>query len=319
MFEVTFLGTAASVPSVDRGLPAVLVEYGRHRFLVDCGEGTQRQLIRSGIGFRRLDKVLLTHGHLDHVLGLSGFASTVNLWDTAERLTIFAGPAPLRLARTLLRGVAWPDAPPHLDLAFVEVGPGPVFKDGALLVSAFPVRHRAADSFGYLFEHRPARPMLPARLDELGVPRGPERGLLARGEAVDLADGRRVHPDEVLGPPQPGVRVAVVGDAESVDDLVGAVAGVDLLVIEGTFLDVDADKARARSHLTVGDATRLAHEAGVGALWLTHLSSRYRHDDIAAAARAAWPAARAARDFDHVSVPSEAGVELSPELSGLGV
>src|SRR3546814_20027320 len=99
MIEVTFLGTAASVPSVERGLSSLLVRQGRERFLVDCGEGTQRQLIRSGIGFRQLDRVLLTHGHLDHLLGLGGFAGTINLWRTTERLTIHAGATALCLAR----------------------------------------------------------------------------------------------------------------------------------------------------------------------------------------------------------------------------
>jgi len=302
MFAITFLGTAASVPAPDRGLSSLMVEHGRHRFLIDCGEGTQRQLMASGLGFRRLDKVLLTHGHLDHLLGLGGLAGTLNLWRSTARLAIHAGPAPLRLARRLLEEVVWPDAAPDLDLDWVELAAGPFFQADGLTVSAFPVRHRAPDCFGFLFEETPHRPLIRERLDALGVPLGVERGQLARGEAVILPDGRRIDPEEVLGPQRPGSRVAVVGDTESTDDLVEIVRGVDLLVIEGTFLDADRDKAAVRSHLTVTQATGLAQAAGVGELWLTHLSSRYRLAQVEAEARAGFGRVRVAADFDRVTV-----------------
>ncbi len=267
MFEITFLGTAASVPTMDRGLSSLLVEHGRHRFLIDCGEGTQRQLMTSGLGFRRLDKVLLTHGHLDHLLGLGGLAGTLNLWRSTDRLAIHAGPAPLRLARRLLEDIVWPDGPPRMRLDWVELSAGPVFTVPDLKVSAFPVRHAAPDCFGFLFEETPRQPLNGERLAELGVPEGEERGLLARGQAVTLADGRRVEPEEVLGPERRGTRIAVVGDCESTDDLLEHVRGVDLLVIEATFLNADADKAEARSHLTVGQATAAgAGRRGRGAL-----------------------------------------------------
>ena len=297
MFTLTFLGTGASVPSLERGLSAILVEHGPHRFLVDCGEGTQRQLLRSGAGFRRLDKVLLTHGHIDHILGLAGFAATTKLWGTAERLTIWAGPATLRLARTLIHEVTWPGVEPPLPIGFVAVAPGPVQAFGALRVGAFPVRHRAPDCFGFVFEEAPHRPMLTDRLEALGVPNGPERGRLARGEPVTLADGRRIEPDAVLGPARPGSRLAIVGDAGSTDDLLPHVQGADALVIEATFLDRDRDRARARSHITAAEAARLAHAAEVGALWLTHLSSRYDPAAIAAEAQAIFPNSHVATDF----------------------
>jgi len=145
--------------------------------------------------------------------------------------------------------------------------------------------------------------MLGERLEALGVPHGPERARLHAGESVTLPDGRHIRPDDVLGPPERGSSVSVVGDTESVDDLVEAVRGSDVLVIEATFRSADAEKARARSHLTVADATRLATQAGVGALWLTHLSSRYQPATIEAEARELFPQSRAARDFDRVRVP----------------
>jgi ribonuclease Z len=302
MFEITFLGTAASVPTVDRSLSSLLVEHGRHRFLIDCGEGTQRQLMTSGLGFRRLDKVLLTHGHLDHLLGLGGLAGTLNLWRGTDRLAIHAGAAALRLARRLLEEVVWPDGPPRLRLDWVELSPGPIFTVPDLNVSAFPVRHAAPDCFGFLFEETPRQPLNAERLAELGVPEGAERGLLARGRPVTLPDGRRVEPEQVLGPERRGARVAVVGDTESTEDLLDHVRGVDLLVIEATFLDADREKAEARSHLTVGQATRLAREAGVGELWLNHQSNRYPKGAVEAEARSGFGNVRVAADFDRVTV-----------------
>ncbi|EWY37120.1 ribonuclease Z [Skermanella stibiiresistens SB22] len=302
MFEITFLGTAASVPSTSRGLSSLLVEHGRQRFMIDCGEGTQRQLMASGLGFRRLDTILLTHGHLDHLLGLGGLAGTLNLWRATERLAIHAGPAPLRLARRLLEDVVWPDASPRLALEWRELAPGPFVTGPELTVSAFPVRHAAPDCFGFLFEETPRRHLIAERLDALGVPAGGERGRLAHGEAVTLPDGRRVEPEEVMGSERIGRRVAVVGDTESTDDLLEHVRGVDLLVIEATFLDQDRDKAKARSHLTVGQATALARDAGVGELWLNHQSPRYPAGAVEREARAGFGNVHVAADFDRVTV-----------------
>jgi ribonuclease Z len=303
MFEVTFLGTAAAAPATDRGLSSLLVQYEDRRFLVDCGEGTQRQLMQSGVGFRRIDRVLLTHGHLDHILGLAGLASTINLWRTAERLSILGGAEPLELVRRLLWGVVWPDGRPALAIELKELSAGMLMEEGRLSVIAFPVSHRAADCFGFRFEARGRRPLLTERLAELGVPSGPERGALARGEAVTLADGRRIEPEQVLGKSTGGASLAIVGDTGSTDDLLPHVRGVDALVIEATFLENEADKARERSHLTAAQAARLAGEAGVGELWLNHLSTRYRAAEIEAEARAVFPNAHAAHDFARFRVP----------------
>ena len=303
MFEITFLGTSAAAPAVDRNMSSLVVQFEDKRFLIDCGEGTQRQLIASGIGFRRIDRVLLTHGHLDHLLGLGGLASTMNLWRTAEQLTIHAGQEPLELVRTLLWGVVWPAGRPQLKIEFAELSAGPVLDDGRLRVTAFPVQHRAPDCFGFRFEARGHTPLLTDRLDELGVPSGPERGALARGEPVTLADGRRIEPEQVLGVAKPGASVAIVGDTCSTDELVPHVRGVELLVLEATFLAEEADKALDRGHLTAAQAARVAAEADVGELWLNHLSGRYTAEQIAAEARAIFPNTHIAQDFDKVRVP----------------
>ena len=302
LFEAVFLGTAAGVPAVDRGLPALLVVHGRRRFLVDCGEGTQRQLFASGIGLRRLDCVLLTHAHLDHVLGIGGLVATLALLEAGRSLTVYGGAPALRAVRSLLAEVVWPGGPPPFEVKSILLQPGSIIERRSFAVRAFPVTHRGTDNFGFAFEEQPRPRMLPERLAALGVPAGPERRRLLAGEEIVLADGRRIAPDEVLAPPQPGARLVVVGDAADPDELLAEVRGADALIIEATFLERDADKAAERSHLTAAQAARLARAANVRALYLTHLSSRYTQTEIEAEARAIFPGAVVARDFDRVVV-----------------
>ncbi len=302
MFEVVFLGTAASVPTAERGMPALFVQHGTRRFLVDCGEGTQRQLLQSGLGYRHLDTVLLTHGHLDHVLGLGGLAATFSEWGTVRRLGIHGGADALSEARRFLQGVVMPGAGTGLTIDFIALAPGVVLEDETLTVTAFAVEHRDTDSFGFVFEARGQRRFDAARAGALGVPPGPLRQRLTHGEAVILEDGRRVSPDDVLGPPRPGARLVVVGDAARTDNLVAHAEGADALVIEATYCEAEAEKARAFGHITGAQAARLAAQAGVGALWLTHVSARYRGPEIEAEARAVFANARVASDFERVQV-----------------
>ena len=319
MFELTFLGTAAGVPSIERGLPALLVQARHRRFLVDCGEGTQRQLLKSGLGFRRLERVLFTHAHLDHVLGLGGLVGTLALLDASEGLIVHGDADTLRVVRHLIGEVVWPGFRPPLPITLIELLPGVVLDDDDLRVSAFRVRHREAKGFGFRFEEKPRRPMLPERLDALGVPAGPERRRLVRGETIALPDGRRVTPDEVLAEARPGTVLVVIGDAGDAAQLLPHVRNADTLVIEATFLERDADKARARGHLTAAQAARLAGEAGVGMLWLTHISPRYAHEEVQAEAGAIFPGAQVARDFDRVTVrrrPDPAGASTDGPRSG---
>src|SRR5438105_8212507 len=301
MFDLTFLGTAASSPSAERGLPALLVGAGRRRFLIDCGEGTQRQLVRAGTGFRRLGHILLTHAHLDHVLGLGGLIATLGLVDVRNPLSICGSGETIRFIERYLASLyPLPRAPVPLQL--VELQPGPVLSSGEFTVTCFPVRHRGTKSLGFRFDTRPRRHVRADRLAALGIPPGPLRARLAAGEAVMLPDGRRIEPDEVQGPPAAGISLAVVGDAEEIDSLVAPVGGADALVIEATFREADAALAEGRGHLTAAQAGRLAAAARIGALYLTHISGRYDPAEIAAEAGRFFAAVSVASDFDRVSV-----------------
>ncbi len=302
MFEIVFLGTSASAPSIKRGLPAAVVLHNEYRFMIDCGEGTQRQLLQSGLGFKRLDKILLTHGHLDHILGLAGLLSTLLRWETLEEFRIFGGRAALDRVEDLIYRIVLRDAKTAVKLHFTEVKPGKIFAGKSFELTAFPVTHRGPGNFGYLFREHTHRPFLANRAEALGVPFGPERKQLVAGKSIELADGRVIDPEEVLGPTIEGTTLALVGDAARVDNLVEAVYGADALVIESTYCQVEADLAKAYGHLTAAQAAQLAREAQVKQLILTHLSRRYPEHVVAAEARAIFPETIVARDFDHYRI-----------------
>ena len=305
LFEILFLGTSASAPSAKRGLSAQIVKHDEYRFLVDCGEGTQRQILQSGTGFKNLKHILITHGHLDHILGLGGLMSTFMRWEAIEELDIFGGRSTLDRVHDLIYGVVLRGNQAPMPLRLNEIKPGTFFESDDFTVTAFSVTHRGPDCLGYVFEGKARHPFLAQKADELGVPFGPERRDLVAGKEITLADGRRVKPEDVLGPLQKGVKLVVVGDAGRTDNILDACKDADALVIESTYLDEEAEMAREFSHLTARQAAELALKAGVKKLIITHISRRYREKDVLKEAQAIFPNSVVARDFDSFQIKRE--------------
>lgn len=279
-----------------------MVLHDEYRFLIDCGEGTQRQIMKSGLGFKRINRILITHGHLDHILGLAGLLSTFTRWETIEGLEIFAGRWALDRIQDLIFGVVLRGNTPPIDIQFRPLQPGLFFDADDFQVSTFPVYHRGPDCYGFLFQEKTRRPFLTEKAEALNIPQGPWRRDLVKGQAVTLPDGRRILPDDVLGADRPGTRLVHVGDVGRTEDLLEVCRDADTLVIESTYLEEEAEMAREFAHLTAKKAAQLAGQAGVKHLVLTHISRRYRERDVLAEAREIFPHTVVARDFDSYQV-----------------
>lgn len=302
MFELVFLGTSASAPSIRRGLSSLVVMHDEYRFMVDCGEGTQRQILRSGIGFKRLNHILLTHGHLDHILGLAGLLSTFMRWEAIEEINIYGTRHTLDRAHDLLFGVVLRGQEPGMPLNLIEIRPGTIFRTDKMEISAFPVDHRGSSSLGYVFEEFSHRPFLVDVAERLHIPPGPWRKDLVQGKAIVLQDGRTISPDMVLGEARPGTKLVVVGDVGKPFKLLDYVRGADAIVTEATYLNEESDMAEQFGHSTAAQSAELAKQAGAKMLILNHVSRRYRDEAILAEAQAVFPNTHLAADFDSFQI-----------------
>jgi ribonuclease Z len=297
--DLIFLGTSGSMPTAQRAPAATLIRRGGERLLVDCAEGTQRQLLRSTVGLVELREVFLTHYHADHYLGLPGMLKTFALRGRTDPIAIYGPPGLSDLFGALRRIFG------KLTYAcrVIELEPGTVLERDGYRLLAFPVLH-GVSAVGYaLVEHeRPGRFDV-AAADALGVPAGRERGALQRGEPITLPDGRVVTPDQVLGPARPGRKVVLTGDTAPSPAVIEIAAGADVLVHEATFCEDERERAKETEHSTAVEAAEVARLADVGLLALTHLSSRYFGPDVREEARAIFPRTVVPRDFDSIEVP----------------
>ena len=289
-----FAGTAGSVPSARRGLPAILLRRGGDSVLFDCGEGTQRQLIRS-VGLADLTHVFLTHFHADHWLGLPGMLKSFELRDRERPLTVLGPPGTVRLleaVRFVYGRLSYP-----FEVRDLEQGETVRWEDW--YVAPFPVEHRGHGAVGYAIVEDPRPGRFDADLAESrGVAPGPDFGRIQRGETVN-----GVRPDDVMGPERPGRKLVLSGDTAPCESLRIAAHQADVLVHEATFTDEEAERARLTRHSTARQAAELALGAEVGLLALTHLSSRYAGGEVLEEAQAIFERSVVPRDFDTIEVP----------------
>src|SRR3954466_5550753 len=288
-----FAGTAGSVPTARRGLPALLLRRGADKLLFDCGEGTQRQLLQT-VGLPEISVVFLTHLHLDHWLGLPGTLKSFDLRDRDTPLDLFGPPGTRQVLQTVARIVG------RLGYEFTvtEMDAGDHVEFDGYAVHAFNVRHRGP-AFGYAVEEEPRPGRFDAELAKsLGVPFGPDFGRLQRGEVVN-----GVRPEQVVGPERPGRKIVISGDTAPCEMLRVAAHQADLLVHEATFTEDERDRAVHTGHSTARQAAQTALEAEVRLLALTHVSTRYAGSEIRDEARAVFERTELPRDFDTIEIP----------------
>lgn len=291
--SVFFAGTGGSLPSPRRGLPAVLVRRGGERILIDCGEGTQRQLV-SSIGLLDLDEIFLTHFHADHWLGLPGMLKSFDLRGREMPLSVYGPPG---LAE-LLAGVMHYAGRTNFELRVVELEPNQVLERDGYAIAAVPVDHRSPAYAYVLFEDERPGAFDPDAAVARGLRPGPDFGRLQRGETVD-----GVTPEQVMGPPRPGRKLVISGDTRPSESLKVAAHGADLLVHEATFAIEAAERAYQTGHSTASQAAGLARDAEVQMLALYHFSIRYPIGVLRDEAREIFPATVLPRDFDTVEIP----------------
>lgn len=293
-----FLGTAGATPTVDRGSPATLIARGGERILVDCGEGTQRQLMRS-LGLARIGTVLLTHLHGDHYLGLPGLLKTLSLAGREEALQLLGPPGLYELLREIEHIVGRPRFP----FVVEEVRPGEVLELPEYTLRTAPTDH-GLPGIAWCLEER-ARPGVfhPEIAVQLGVVPGPDFGRLQRGETVVTRDGRTVRPDEVMDLPRRGRKLVFTGDTRPAPEIVELAVGASVLIHDATFGDSEQERALETGHSTAREAAQVALAAGVSTLVLTHMSSRHSWRELRDEARSVFPATLVPRDLDVLVVP----------------
>jgi ribonuclease Z len=300
--SVRFLGTAASRPTVERNVAALAVMREGETLLFDCGEGTQRQMMRYHISFAVAD-VFFTHFHADHIIGIIGLLRTMSLQGRSERLTLWG---PKGATRVLRRAEQFGFDRLGFPIEIVELEPNqPLRRSGYELVP-FDVDHRGSASLGYaLVEETRKGRFNPDLARELGIPEGPLWGQVHRGNAVTLPDGRVIESSVLVGPTRPGRRLVITGDTRPCAMTTEMSRNADLLVHEATFGDDEAERAVETGHSTAREAAIVARDAEVRRLALTHFSARYSHDasELEREARQVFPNVVAARDGTELDVP----------------
>jgi ribonuclease Z len=301
MLSITFLGTGAATPTIDRNVAGLAVQREGETLLFDCGEGNQRQMMRYGVGFA-FREIFFSHYHADHLLGVTGLLRTMGLQDRTLPVTLY-GPkgAQKILGAAITLGIERNKFPVEI----VEVKPGDRLARDEYEIAVFETEHRA-DTVGYaLVEHVRLGRFNPDRARELGIPEGPFWGQLHKGKTVTLPDGRMIGPADLVGAPRPGRTLVYSGDTRPHLSVVEASRGADLLVHEATFGGDEMERARETGHSTAAEAAKVALDAGVRRLVLTHISSRYNRDaaELLAEARAVFPETVIARDGMTVDVP----------------
>jgi ribonuclease Z len=304
--KVVFLGTAGSVPTPKRSLPAIMVQRKGEQIMFDCGEGVQRQMVMAGAGFHKKMKIFITHMHGDHVLGLPGLIQTMALLDRKRKLEVYGPPGIKRfldgIRETVQFGLTFP-----IEVHEIEDA-GKICEEEEYMVKAVWANH-VIPSFAYaLIEKKRAGKFYPEKAESLGVPEGPLWSRLQHGRSVKLSDGRIVKPQQVLGPPRPGRKIVYTGDSRPFKELLRLASKAELLIHDATLDDDMAERAYEDGHSTPSQAAYNAKKAHVKTLVLTHISARYGDSKILLEqALKIFENTKVAEDFMTIDIPLPEG------------
>lgn len=302
--QILFLGTSGSVPTVERGSPCIALRIGGELIFLDCGEGTQRQLAFANLRYGRLSKVLVTHLHGDHVLGLGGLLQTLSLSGRSKKLHVFGPPGISKFLQALRETLHFMSS---FEVIISEVQEaGKVFDTDQYIIRVCKADHENVFSLAYSLEEK-QRPgeFFPEKARKMGVPEGPLWRKLQNGESIKLTDGTVVHPETVVGPKRPGRKVVYSGDTKPTKEIASMSLNADVLIHDSTYDDRLSDKAAEYGHSTASQAARVAKDANVKLLVLTHISNRYRSDaTLLEQAKSIFGNTIAAKDLMSITVPS---------------
>lgn len=274
--RITFLGTSGSMPTSERGSSSIVIRKDKELIMLDCGEGTQRQMVKAGMGFQRDMKIFITHMHGDHVLGLPGLLQSMSLLRREKELHIYGPEGIVEFVKVFSESIGRPSFPVIL---YEIMEPGVLHEEEDYSVEAVKAKHRdTAWSFGLFESERPGK-FHPDKAKKLEIPVGSDWNKLQHGETI-VVNGKTITPDMVSDPPRPGRRIVYSGDTSPNEELTELAKGADVLINEATFLDELADRAEEDGHTTASQAAELAKKAGVGMLILTHISSRYPYPEL---------------------------------------
>lgn len=298
---VRFLGTAASRPTVERGVSAISITREGETLLFDCGEGTQRQMMRYGVPFA-LDEVFFTHVHSDHLLGITGLLRTMALQGRVEPIRLWT---PRGTGKTLRQCITIGGERTTFPVNITELEAGSSLERGDYRIDTFAVDHRGTASLGYaLVEEERRGRFNPDLARELGIPEGPLWGRIHRGESITLDDGRIIEPRVLVGERRRGRRIVITGDTRPCEGTIGAARDADLLIHEATFADEEGPRAMETGHSTAREAAEVAQQAGARRLVLTHISARYSRDtrELEHEARSVFANTMIARDGTEIEL-----------------
>lgn len=306
---IRFLGTSASRPTVERNVTSLAVIREGETLLFDCGEGTQRQMMRYGTSFALRD-IFFTHMHADHMLGVIGLFRTLALQGREEPMTLWGPPGSEMLLRS---AIAIGSDKEKFPIEYREITPETPIKRKDYSILPYPVDHGGKIALGYaIVEDTRLGRFNPELAREMGIPEGPMWGALHRGQAVMLPDGKIIEALSLVGPSRPGRRVVFSGDARPCAGTIEAARGADALIHESTFADEEAQRAIDTGHSTAREAAEVAKAAEVKLLVLTHLSARYSLSaaDLLREAKEVFPNTVVARDGMEIDIPfADAAIE----------